>query len=472
MLDFTIDTICHITGGKLLMGPFNQRIHSVSIDSRNMSDNTLFIPIRGEKTDGHLFISDAIKNNAKAFLTESEDFLPSENGITEEISAILVENTEKALQDIASSYRKTISVPTVGITGSVGKTTTRELVSAALSSERTVYKTLKNYNNRLGVPMTLLGIPENCDQMVLELGMNVPGELSTISSLCNLNRALITNIGDAHITYYGSRENIAKEKMTITDGFSPNSFGPKILFLNGDCPELLPYKKSTEEYEVFTYGLTEGNDYQAKNISYENGYATFSLFVFGKEKCHVSLSVLGEHNILNSVAALAVADSYRISLEKAAKALSSYQGFQGRLNRIEKDGIIYIDDTYNASPDSMKAGFKVLDALKPKNPSGRKIAILGDMFELGEKTSELHYEVGEALSQYDFSLVILIGKNVKSMKDALEKAHTSMEVVSFADIDSASEYIRGIRHESDIFYLKASNGMHFSALLKDLLKDE
>ena len=326
MLNITVNDIVKAVNGTLLCGDGTQIIEHISIDSRSSQGNDIFVPIIGEKVDAHRFISQALEIGCAATLTSEHEQMTGQK------AWIRVENTIDALHEIGRLCRSRIQIPAVGVTGSVGKTTTREMIATALSAQKKVFKTSKNYNSSVGLPITLSEMTNEDDIAVLELGMNVPGELGTISDLASLDMAVLTNIGVAHIEYFGSQDEICKEKYTITKGFH----GKGLLFINGDDPLLVKYKDLTG-YPYILYGTGEDCEYRAENIRTVAGKYQFD-FVHKDQTVCVTLSVLGHHNVLNATAALAVADQVGVDVKAAAKALESFTGFQNRLQRYESHG--------------------------------------------------------------------------------------------------------------------------------------
>ena len=470
MKEITIQELLTVTGGKLLSGDPAARFDCFSTDSREIPENALFVPIAGENIDGHRFIGKALENGAKAVISAQEAPLLAWKEAHPEAkqALILVDDTLSAVQKLGAYARSLLSIRAVGVTGSVGKTTTREMIAAALSAEKKVYRTGKNYNNKLGVPITLSELSDEDDLAVLELGLNVPGELGLISSLCDLSCAVITNIGVAHMEYYGNQDRLTEEKMTVTRGFYDSRKEEKTLFLCGDDPMLVKYQGLTG-YPVVFYGTGENARYRGVNIRPENGCYAFDFVKDGKTLFPVWLSVPGAHNVLNALAALAVADFFGVDLRKAAESLSGYGGFQGRLQRIEQDGVLYIDDSYNASPDSMKAGLKVLSEMAVKE-GGRKIAVLGDMLELGPDSARFHYEVGAYACMTKPDLLFLTGKEAKMMEKACIDSGYASKCRYFETSEELRDALSKEIRPEDLVYFKASHGMHFSGLLQELLK--
>lgn len=470
MKNVTIKDILECTGGTLLMGDADMKVEHLSTDSREIGESTLFVPIVGTNINGHDYVEKALMAGAIATLTAEEEVFDYwlDNHAGDERAFILVNNTTEAIQRIGKMARLKLTVPAVGITGSVGKTTTREMVAAALSAEKKVYKTDKNYNNWLGVPLTLSEMTDDDDIAVLELGLNVRGELGLISSLTNIETAVITNIGVAHIEFYGTQDEICKEKFTVTNGFFDENPHEKRLFLCGNDPYLMKHKDECK-YPVTIYGSLDNAEYRAVNIHPENGKYCFDLYIRGVKRLSACLSVLGEHNVLNAVAALAVADHYGVDLDKAVEKLAQFTGFKNRLQRYEYNGALIIDDTYNASPASMKAGLDVLCTMEYKDNNGRRIAVLGDMFELGANAPQYHYEVGVYAASKKFDELILIGENAMEIKRALVEANSMKNVYAFADTQAITEALRKELKDGDIVYLKASNAMKLHSVTEGLI---
>ena len=318
MEQMTVRDVVKATGGRLLCGDGDTPLIHISINSQTMEGSDLFVPLIGAKVDAHRFIGQAFENGAAATLTSEHDSM--EDGHP----WIRVADTKKALQDIGAYYRRRFTLPLVGITGSVGKTTTREMIAAALSAGFRVYKTKKNLNSQVGVPITLCGITSADEVGVLELGMSEPGELTVIARIADVDMAVITNVGVTHIEQLGSQENIFREKMTIQDGLKDGG----ILLLNGD-DELLKTARAKDGCRTVTFGSGAHCDYRCEEVRIEDGYPLFTA-VHGTRRIPVRLGIMGRHNIMNALAALAVADLNGVPMEAAAGKLGEFHGFQNR----------------------------------------------------------------------------------------------------------------------------------------------
>lgn len=457
MENISVKQIAEAVGGELLCGDETGLIQHISIDSRKIPEQALFVPLVGEKVDAHRFLKQAIQLGAAAVLT-------SEHTKAEDTSVpwIRVKDTKDALQQLGAYYRSLHAIPLVGITGSVGKTTTREMIAFALSAGFSVYKTPGNSNSQVGVPITLSEITENDEIGVIELGMSEPGELSVIAKIAKPDMAVITNIGVTHIEQLGSRENIYKEKLSIQDGLKPGG----TLLLNAD-DDMLKHTKAREGFRTVYYGTGEQAEYQAVDIHLEQGYPVFrALHKTNGESAIVSLRVMGEHNVINAMAAIAVAGEYGISLKNAAKALGQFDGFQNRQQIHKKDGITIMDDAYNASPVSMKAAIKVLCSLEGK----RKIAVLGDMKELGVNASAFHYEIGQFAAEQNVDFVVTCGELARQIAKGVLTAEKMIQVVSFQNNADVTRFLKGLLKEGDCVLLKGSNSMKLFEVATALLK--
>ncbi|MBO4389853.1 MAG: UDP-N-acetylmuramoyl-tripeptide--D-alanyl-D-alanine ligase [Lachnospiraceae bacterium] len=473
MNHITIDDICKAVDGSLLIGDGSAEVHTLAIDSREVTAGSFFIPVIGEKVDAHRFLPEVLRvpgvvgafTSRHHSIKDLGDLMASWEGADPKTlpALISVDDTVAALTALGHLCRSRVSVPAVGVTGSVGKTSTREMIATALSAEKKVYRTKKNHNSLIGVPLTMAELTDEDDIAVLELGMNVPGELGGISEMARLSAAVITNIGVAHMEFYESQEGIAREKFTITRGLFPGA----PLFLNGEDPYL---RALAGEYDhpVTWFGFDEGSDVYADEIVTTQNGSRFVCHMKGKS-IPVELTVPGRHHVLNALAALAVSDFFGVDPVKAAEALKSFSGFQNRLQIEQVGDYKIIDDSYNASPASMRAGLDVLCDQGDEHFSGKRIAFLGDMLELGKETERFHMEVGSyAADQEKLDAIIGVGKlGQKICEGAAKKLGPSggKLVAGCNDLDQAFTAFQMIAKPGDILYFKASNGMHFKELI-------
>ena len=454
MEHISVKEIAEAVGGRLLAGDPSSLVTGISIDSREAGEGCLFVPLIGEKNDAHRFIMTALSQGAAAVITsehaETSEEVAASRQQRPEAAWIQVDNTRHALQLLGAFIRKRLVLPLVGITGSVGKTTTREMVAAALSAGYRVFKTPANHNSQIGVPLTLSKISKEDQIGVLELGMSEPGEMEVIAEIAAVDMAVITNVGVTHIENLGSRENILKEKLNIQRGMNPS--GP--LFLNSDN-NLLCQVSGRDGRETIYFGTGEQADYRAVDISIKNGCPSFTM-VHGDVRIPVTLSVMGEHNILNALAALAVADRNGVDLNAAAEKLGEFGGFKNRQQIYEVSGITIIDDTYNASPDSMKAGIKVLSSF---DQCQRRIAVLADMKELGHDAALFHRQVGEFLAEQQVDALITLGELARQIGEGALSRRPFLAVTSFEDKEKMTRFLEDFLKPGDCVLFKGSNSM-------------
>lgn len=450
MEHITVKELIEASGGHLLRGSLETPVSHISIDSRSMKGNDIFVPLIGEKVDAHRFLEQAIQNGAAAVFTSEHECAPQ---MPPETAWIRVSDTLQALQDVGAYYRRRLSLPLVGVTGSVGKTTTREMISAALAVNYRVYKTPGNQNSQVGVPITLTELSSLDEIGVIELGMSEPGELTVIAKIAQVDMAVITNVGVTHIEQLGSQENIYREKLSIQDGLKPGG----ILFLNGDDPWLKD-TKGRDGVATIYYGTGANCQYRAEDITMQDGYPSFTA-VHGQERVSVTLKVMGLHQVLNAMVSLAVADTKGVPMAEAALGLAAFTGFKNRQQVYEEGGLTVIDDTYNASPVSMKAALDILVSMKNGNKDGRRIAVLGDMKELGEDGPRFHYEIGAYLSGLPVDVVAVYGALAQEIQKGVRQHSENIKTYGFHDKAALIAWLDSQLKAGDCVLFKASNSM-------------
>ena len=469
----TIAQICEATKGVLLRGSSDTEVTGICIDSREAKAGDLFVPIIGERVDAHRFISDVFAKGAAASFTSHFDALPEGDGVL-----IGVNDTQKALQMFAGWYRRKYDIPVVGVTGSVGKTTTKEMVSAALAARFDVLKTPGNYNSLVGLPVTVLGLSAHHEAAVLEMAMSERGEMEQLSETAIPQYGVMTNIGVSHIAQLGSQENIRKEKANIIDSFDEGS----VLFVCADDPLLYELATDPEHVDlddktrealpkikICTYGVREDADYRAVEIETKDDKSSF-VCVGPNGSCEVHLQVLGLHNVNNALAAIAVAETLGIPMEEAAAGVGTYQGYimRGQIHHV--GSMKLIDDTYNASPDSMKSGLRMLGSL---TGCDKTIAVLADVLELGEKSDMLHEEVGRYVSQEtDVDMLITVGRGGKHIAQGAEAnmpEGRKLEIHAFSDKAGAIAFLKEQNLENCGMLVKGSRGMAMEEIVKTFI---
>lgn len=450
----TIKEITEAVNGTLLAGDPDTAIEYICIDSREAHQGGLFVPIIGEKVDAHKFIAQVFENGADAVFMSHGDVINPEK------AHILVDNTVKALGDLGAYYRKKFAMPLVGITGSVGKTSTKEMISAALETGFKTMKTAGNQNSQIGVPLTLFRMEKGHEMAVVEMGISEYNEMDNLVRFANPDVAVVTNIGEAHIAQFGKMENTMKEKLKIAKNFTEKNR----IFLNGDDP-LLREAAKTMQCPVTLYGTGLNCDYRAENVHIKDGKNCFTL-VYPEGREEVVIQQLGLHNVLNALVAMAVAKHFGLEPAVSKKGLEDYTGVAMRqqINHLSR-GIKVIDDTYNASPASVKSGLDVLTQLD--NP-GRKMAVLGDILELGENSEKIHYDLGTAVSKTAVQVVVTVGKEMKSLAKAIVDSGEGIAVCSFDNNADASAWLIENVSDGDAILVKGSRGMHEEEVVKAL----
>lgn len=453
MFDITVKNILEATGGKLLCGDENTPVMDVCINSREIKEGDLFIPIKGENVDAHKFIESALVKGAATLTSEHNDVVVADKPY------IYVKDTVSALQQIGLYIRNRFDIPFVGVTGSVGKTTTREMISTALMAGKNVYQTEGNHNSQIGVPITLSRINPDAEIAVMEMGMSEAGQMDILSSLVKPDICVVTVIGVAHIEFLKSQENIRNEKLSIVNHMSKDG----VLFLNGDDPMLAALRGKTD-VKTYFYGTADWCDYRADNIRIEN-YQYIYDYVHGDKNVTVRLNALGKHNVGNSLVGMAIADYTGVDVAAAAKQFEEFKGIRQKLINIPGKYTI-LDDTYNASPDSMKASINVLADM---DNTGKKIAVLGDMFELGANSEKYHYEVGEYLATKKIDELVVVGDLSLKIKEAVENNNTNIKCYNFKDNGEVALYLMSVMREDDVCLIKGSNGMKLNEIVGNLL---
>ena len=411
----------------------------VCTDTRKIEQGCLFIAIKGENFDGHEFAAKALELGAKAVVCEKDC------GLAE--NQILVESTRQALLDLAGYYRSLFNIPVIGITGSVGKTTTKEMVHAVMSVKYNTLKNEGNLNNEIGVPLTLFRLDETHEAAVIEMGMSGFGEISRMVAAVRPDVAIISNIGVSHIEMLGSREGILKAKLEILEGMQADA--PVIL--NGDDDMLIIANAGT--HPITYYGIENKNGtFTAENIEIGEADLAFDA-IYPDGKARVELPFPGKHNVYNALAASAAGSFFGIEAADAFEALKKYVPAGMRQRIVKKCGITFIEDCYNASPDSQAAALAVLGGMNAK----RKIAVIGDMLELGSYSATAHASVGKKAVENKIDVLFTYGeRSLETAKAAMGGVET---VKSFSDKTKLSNELCTMLSEGDAILFKASRGM-------------
>lgn len=450
------DKITSWVNGRLI-GNESVIVDKVSTDTRTLSEGSLFVAIRGEKFDGHNFINEAFKKGAAIVITEEECT------VDESSAAIIVEDTVKALGELAKNYIKTFDITVIGITGSVGKTTTKEMIAQVLSTQYNVHKTMGNFNNHIGLPLSVLNLNRHHSVAVFEMGMNAMGEIDYLSRIIQPDIGIITNIGISHIEKLGSRQNILRAKLEIIKGMKENS----VLILNGD-DELLSGLEGLLPMPVTFYGINENCNVQAYGIESMGEKGVRFTVNIRNSDVEIFLPVPGIHNVSDALAAVACGLELGITNENIQKGLIQYSHEKMRLNIIQYGNVKVINDAYNAAPSSSVAALAVL---KEVAGSRRSIAVLGDMFELGEYSTEAHRDVGACVAHENIDYLIAIGELAKDYAlGAIEAGMDKNRIEYFTDAQNAEIYLKELIEPFDVVLFKGSRGMHLDKVIENIFE--
>ncbi len=430
--------------------PIDAEITCISTDTRQLPQGCLFLALRGAKFDGHDFVQQAIEAGAVAAVTDTQ---------IGDLPCIVVENTGQALLDIGGYYRDLFDIPLVGVTGSVGKTTTKEMIACVLAEKFNTLKTAQNFNNEIGMPKTLFGLTKEHGAAVIEMGMNHFGEISRMSRSAKPTMAVITNIGYSHIEHLGSQEGILKAKLEMLEGMKADA----PLIVSADDPMLCDLGKKLER-PVLTYSVTsdhDGADIYAEDIKEDDGVTTFTIR-HAENSVLAVLPTVGIHNVKNALAAYHVGILAGMTPQEILCGLAKYEPTGNRQNIMEKNGQTVIADCYNASPDSMRAALGVLGNYQC---TGRKIAVLGDMLELGKHSEALHAMVGDMVKNAGIDLLFCYGSASAAI---FENAGDSVGKYITEDPEALTAQLRETLQEGDCVLFKASHGMHLEEIIANL----
>ena len=461
MQELTIKKIIEITDGKLINGDESQIIDGFSKDTRTIKKGDLYIGIKGEKLDGNTYYKDAFEKGAIACLLDNDKL--DKNELNKFKNIILVKNSIKAIQEIAKYKRNLYNIPVIAVTGSVGKTSTKDMIASILKQKYNVLKTEGNNNNHIGLPLTLLKLKEH-NAIVVEMGMNHLGEIRILTNIAKPNICVITNIGTSHIGNLGSRENILKAKLEILEGIQEGG----TLIINNDNDLLHEWHKNNEkDYDIKTYGIKNESTYMAEDIKLEEEKSNFDILIEGK-KYNITVPVPGEPFIYNSLCGIAIGKLLNINMNNILDGIKNLELTKKRMEILKtKEGIKIINDTYNASLDSVKPAIEQLKIIN----GNKKIAVLGNMLELGEYSKELHEKVGEELVKNKIDILITVGDLAKYIAEKSSNLGMKTDCIfSFENLQQAIKKIKDIKKEGDVILLKASNSMHFNEIAEELMK--
>ncbi len=456
-----VSAIAKASGGEIRNLSGDEIVKNIVRDDREAEEGTVFVALRGENNNGHRFVERAVENGAVCCVVNKDE------GDFGSLPVVAVDDTFKALRDIASAYRDRFNIPVIGITGSVGKTSTKGMIASVMSTEFTTLKTEGNYNNEVGVPLTLFRLSDDDEAAVIEMGMSAFGEISRLSRIVKPDTAVITNIGISHIEHLGSREGILKAKTEILDGLSIDG----TVILNGD-DDLLWSKNGELEYETLYYGIeNKACDLVATDIRLFSSGSEFTVRIDG-EDYRFETNVPGVHHIYNALAAILTGYRYNVSVKNMIKGVHDFAPEGFRQSVTEYRDFTVINDCYNACPDSMESGMDVLGLTADENGRGaRKVACLGDMLELGDKSVEAHYKVGGMCVEKNIDCLITIGEMARNIaRGAIDGGMNPNDIYEFESGPEAIEKIGSVIRKGDVIWIKGSRGMRLEKIAEALDK--
>lgn len=455
MQGFNVENILRATKGKLLKGNANTAVSGISTDSRTIKAGEFFVALTGEKFDGHDFIHQAVSRGTAGVLVSKD---------IEEISVetvIAVTDTLQALGDIARLYRSGFSVSVVGITGSNGKTTTKDMTASVLGQKYSVLKSEGNFNNAIGVPLTLFRLSISHEIALIEMGTGAPGEMSRLVEIAQPDVAVVTNVAPTHQEFFGSVDAVAIEKDVLAR--AANS-----AVLNADDFRVANMSHGVSG-KVISFGLLDSHaGVRADEIRQDrDGKSEFQLIV-SEESIEVHLPSLGRHNIYNALAAASVGRIFNMGLHEIKEGLESYQGTPMRMQKMVANGITIIDDTYNSNPASLRAAVELLSTMEC---SSKRVAVVGDMLEMGEQSDELHREAGSFIASFSIQLLVTVGNEAAKMAEAALAAGIAEDSVVICETNpQAITYLREILTAGDVTLIKGSRGMKMEEIVEALKK--
>ena len=455
MKNLTLENITQVCGGTYYgpAGKLQEEVSSIITDSRKADEGCLFVPIVGERVDAHKFIPQVMEAGALATLSERV----LENA---DFPYIVVESSLQAVKDIAEFYLKQLEIPVVGITGSVGKTSTKEVIASVLSQKYRTLKTQGNFNNELGLPLTVFRLRDEDEMAVLEMGISDFGEMTRLAKIARPDTCVITNIGTCHLENLGDRDGVLKAKTEIFKFLKPNGH----IVLNGDDDKLSTVKEQEGIAPVF-FGMSQGCQVYGDEIVSRGLKGMTCNIHIGEDSFKVDIPMPGRHMVYNALAAAAVGRIYGLTDEQIKAGIESLEPISGRFRMIDTEKFLIVDDCYNANPMSMKASLDVL-----QDGAGRRVAVLGDMGELGTDEVQLHEGVGEHAGKCDIDVLICTGKLCKSMAEKAMQTNPNLKVIYEPDRESLLEHLKGYVQQGDTILVKASHFMKFEEVVEKLQK--
>lgn len=457
MKEMTLDSAARAVGGEYIGREYTGAIRDIALDSRKVGEGSLFVAIRGERSDGHDYINESFKKGACCAL--SEKVLENPGG-----PYILVDSTLRAIRDLAEYYRSLFDIKVIGVTGSVGKTTTKEMLYSILSQKYRVHKTEGNYNNEIGVPITLFGLREEHDAAIVEMGISHFGEMRRLTKMVKPDIVVMSVIGYSHLEFLGSREGVLRAKGEIFEYADQGC----LAVLNGDDDLLRDmalgnFCENPKKMKKLLYGIGEKNDFRAENIRNLGAEGVECAIHRGEKRFTVHIPAFGSHMVYAALAGAAVGDSLGLNGEEIARGVSDFQNVGKRADITNTGYITIIDDCYNANPNSVKASIDSLAGLP-----GRRVCILGDMAELGKDGEALHYEMGKHVALSGINCLICTGALAENIYRGAKDLNPQLEMWYLPEKAEAVAVIPSVIRKGDSVLVKASRSMRFEDVVSAL----
>lgn len=448
---FKVKEILEGTRGRLLQGSLDSAFRSISTDTRTIKPKELFLAIKGDNFNGHSFLKKAIeKKAAGAIVSENR-----RNAYPKGFVAILVDDTVKALADIANFHRKKFDIPVIAVTGSNGKTTTKDMIACVLAEKYNVLSCQGTHNNHIGVPSTLLQLNGRHEVVVLELGTNHKGEILNLSRIAIPDIAVFTNVGPSHLEFFKNIESVFNEKISLLKNLHPKG---TVVINKDDCSLRKIESKYKKRFRILSYSEKDCSKFQATKINL--GFDSLAFLL--NNKTWIRLNTPAEHNIYNALAAIACANLFNIDIAITKRALESFVFPKSRFNFLKVNGFSLIDDSYNSNPQSLESALKVISRFD----SRRKIVVCGDMLELGKGSRKFHYDLGKKLGDYGVDILITVGRLARFLgKGASDNSFNEKMIFSFDSIDDAGNKLIDIISSRDVILIKGSRSLKLERIV-------
>lgn len=458
MRAFHIDDVMRATGALCARGDQRRLVHGVSTDSRSLKSGELFVALSGPNFDGNRFATTALERGASGVIVSDASAIPP---VLARDAAVLVHpDPRRALATLARWYRDTLSARVVGITGSCGKTTTKNVLVELLATRFATVGSPSSFNNDVGVPHTLFLADADTEALVVELGTNRPGEIATLCDIARPDAGIVTTIGASHLEGLGSVDGVAREKSALAQAVAESGF----VVLNADNG-WTPWVKQRTKARVLTFSIDGTGEFDARDVWFHPGGTTFRLF--GRE---ITSPLLGLHNVQNLLAALAACHGLGLELDDVLPAVPRLKAGRGRLDRIHVGRLTLIDDSYNANPESARASVRVLQGLHGHR---RRVLVLGEMLELGPRAAELHYEIGAEAARSGIDLLVLVGELARAAAaGALESGLDAERVIHLDDVEEAEKRVPPLLAAGDVVLVKGSRRTGLDRLVQRIVENE